>query len=270
MRICGTACVTIAVLTLGQLGCAGDTGDDEPPQQRISNDFGLAFSPIYSAFDPEHVYRVPVVPQGGVAIDHWDIIDASGAVRKDVADLTPDSNFGGVMLTIRKAGDYYLLARAGKQAGCAKLHITDGTPEIWRTGEARYNNSIMLTRIVPSNEMPTLPQDISCKNCHGDGASFLSVQHTPQQTGGYSDEELIGIFTQGLKPTPPDVNLPADCSPYAWSMAKTPVPPPLFAYFHTWDASEDEKLGIAQYLRSLPPQSQGEIDFGGLMRSADD
>ena len=86
----------------------------------------------------------------------------------------------------------------------------------------------------------------ACTNCHGTQQD--DVEHTPAQIGGYSDEEIVTIFTQGRKPA----GVPNRIIPVAqW----TPI--------HQWQMTEDEKLGLVVYLRSLEPQSQGTTDFGG-------
>jgi hypothetical protein len=252
--------------------CGGDDGGSSSSgggPSAIVSDFGLAFSPIYTAFDGEHDFRVPIVSVGDVVVDTWEIVDQNGKVVKDVADVTKDSG-GGVTLKTRKAGDYIVLAHAGKQTGCAELRITAGTPDQWKTGEQRYNNSIMLTSLLPMGMMaPTLPKDISCKNCHGTGAMFLAVEHTPQQTGGYSDTDLANILTMGVKPNPPDAAASGKCQPYVWSsMSKTGVPLQLYKYFHTWQATPEETTGLVLYLRSLAPTAQGALDFGGLRAGA--
>jgi hypothetical protein len=256
--------VGVAALAMAIAACGSDDGGGSEGKV-IGNQFGLAFSPIYTAFDGQHDFRVPIVPQGGVVVDNWEIVDAKGVVQKGVADFTPESSFGGVTLKTNKAGEYFVLAHAGKQTGCAKIHIAAATPAEWTAGEARYNNSIMLTSIMPTGMMPmNLPKDLSCKNCHGEGAMFLAVEHTPQQTAGYTDEELAKILTMGMKPTPPDPTVPAECTPFAWMPSKTGVPLALYRWFHTWTASPEETAGLVLYLRSLPPKSQGALDFGGL------
>jgi hypothetical protein len=232
----------------------GDGGDTTPSGGPLNlagqPAFGLIFSPMYSAFDGTHDFQVPVVPQGGVAVDKWEITNAQGAVQTGVADFAKEDSFGGAMIKIRKAGDYFVVAHAGKQTGWAELHVTAATPEQWAMGEARYNNSIMLDSLVPMTGM-MVPKDPSCKNCHGTGASFLDVEHTPQQTGGYSDTDLIGIITTGTKP--PN------------STSKSGIPLMLYKYFHTWIATAEEQQGLVVYLRSFQPKSQGAIDFGGVM-----
>ena len=95
-----------------------------------------------------------------------------------------------------------------------------------------------------------LPNNLSCRNCHSSLATALDVEHTPQQTGGYSDDELISIFTMGMKPEGAGFH--------------TPFPESIYTRFHPWDATDEEKKGIVVYLRSLEPKTQGPLDFMGL------
>jgi hypothetical protein len=94
--------------------------------------------------------------------------------------------------------------------------------------------------------------NVSCKNCHGSGAQFLAVEHTPQQTGGYTDDEIKNIFENGMKPPG----------------AKWGSLPGIMNYyplFHKWAAKPEEYQGLVIYLRSLEPKSQGTLDFMGLV-----
>ena len=256
----------VAVTSLAMFVACGSDSSDGGGKSPPKNDFGLAFSPIYTAVDGQHDFRVPIVAQGGVVVDSWEIVSKDGTSHKEAGDFTPDPTLGGTMFKANKAGDYYVVAHAGKQSGCAEIHITPATPAQWDVGQARYNNEIVLTTLVPTGTMPMLPKDISCKNCHGQGAEFLAVEHTPQQTAGYSDTDLKNILTMGMKPTPPDPTIPADCTPYAYMPSKTGVPLALYRFFHTWQATDDEQTGLVVYLRSLPPMAQGNLDFGGLVR----
>jgi hypothetical protein len=96
--------------------------------------------------------------------------------------------------------------------------------------------------------------NVSCKNCHGSGAMFLAVEHTPQQTGGYNDDEIKNIFENGMKPPGAKFgSLPGIMNYY-----------PLF---HKWAASEEEYQGLVVYLRSLEPKSQGMLDFMGILNA---
>jgi hypothetical protein len=77
---------------------------------------------------------------------------------------------------------------------------------------------------------------------------LIDVQHTPQQTGGYSDEDLINIFTKGQKPAGGGCRVISPCG--VWTS------------FHRWTTTDDETKGIVYYLRSLEPSPQGSISFG--------
>jgi hypothetical protein len=276
----------VGVLSLAQFGCTsvkstegdggatsggnGDTGgrsgggggkggssststgspDDDLP---VGDDLVLLFNPAYSAFDGVHDFKLPAIVQG-VADVEW------SARPADAVDLSRDTSTGGVMITTRKPGKVQIIARAGALSGSAELHITDATPEDWELGEHRYNNEIPFPMIdLPDGGFRTpdggyadveIPNDLSCRNCHGAGAMALDVEHTPQQTGGYSDDDLVSIFTMGMKP--------------AGSTFHTPFPEFLYERFHTWEASEEERKGLVVYLRSLEPKTQGPLDFMGL------
>jgi len=123
------------------------------------------------------------------------------------------------------------------------------SPSDCETGDMRYHNSIMIDAGMAPIGF-NVPDNASCANCHGTGASFLDVQHTPEQTGGYSDMDLINIFTKGYKPN--------------GSTFHTRIPPQIYQRFHTWAATDAEKTGLVCYLRSMMPMAQGPYDFGGL------
>jgi len=230
------------------------TAEDTAP---VGDDLTLLFTPMYSAYDGgKHKFTLPAIVQGGLSGIKWTARPADGV------DFEPDSDTGGVRITTRKAGDILIIARAGKLSGSSMLHVTDSTPELWEIGENRYNNEIpfpdfMLPDAGPDGGMPMIdpmglmiPDNLSCHNCHSATATALDVEHTPQQTGGYSDDDLIKIFTMGMKPP--------------GAKFHTPFPETLYMRFHTWEATDDEKLGLVTYLRSLTPKSQGPLDFQGL------
>ena len=230
----------------GSSSTAVGVTDDRP----VGDDLVLLFNPAYSAYDGVHEFKLPAIVQG--------VQDVEWSARPgDAVDLARDTSTGGVMITTRKPGKVLIIARAGALSGSADLHITDATPEDWETGEMRYNNEIPFPMLdIPDGGFRTadggyamveIPNDLSCRNCHGAGAMALDVEHTPQQTGGYSDDELISIFTKGMKP--------------ARATFHTPFPEFLYQRFHTWDASAAEEKGLVVYLRSLEPKTQGPLDF---------
>jgi hypothetical protein len=93
----------------------------------------------------------------------------------------------------------------------------------------------------------------ACTNCHGTMSNgmlfgmtlFKDVQHTPEQTGGFSEADLANVFVNGT--IPPGGYFDNSLVPYClWHQA------------HTWrdiDTPEKQK-GMEAYLRSLTPMEQ--------------
>ena len=234
----------------GDMGNAGggsnQAGSGAPAAVGNELDADILFSPMYSAYDGEHDFKIPAIVNGYTDV-RWEADPA------DKVDLEPLGD-NGVMITTRAAGDVRIIARSGSLSGSTMLHITEATGDDWRLGESRYLNEVPLPDFDPAQAMAmgfSIPDDLSCRNCHGGGAEALSVEHTPQQTGGYSDDELIAIFTMGMKP--------------AGSEWNSGIPEFIYTRLHTWTATEEEKKGLVVYLRSLEPKTQGDIDFGGLL-----
>lgn len=216
----------------------------------------LAFNPMFSAFEPGHTYQVPVIVQGftGDQIDQW-IAEPADAV-------TIEKTGEGAMITMLRAGEVTITARKGNLGGSAPLTITEATADLYMIGEARYNQDTgSLVEIDPEAADEAMPgsgfdinEDTSCTNCHGE-TSTLNVRHTPQQTAGYSDAELISIFTEAKKPE--------------WAKMNTDFPPFIWRAVHTWNMTEEQKMGIVVYLRSLQPKvGNSEVDFFGAVREA--
>lgn len=241
--------------TAGSAGsnAGGDTGGGAGTSAAVGTELNadMMFSPMYSAYDGgEHVFKVPAIVNGYTGV-RWSAEDPS------MVDLV-ETGENSVMITTRKAGTTRIIARSGALSGSAEIHITEANPADWLLGEQRYNNMVPLpdfSAMMASGMGIMVPGDLSCRNCHGGGADALSVEHTPQQTGGYSNEDLIAIFTMGQKP------------PTAgW---RSGIPMFIYTMLHTWDATPEEQQGIIVYLRAMEPMSQGVIDFGGLMNSPD-
>jgi hypothetical protein len=230
-------------------GCGSDEGSKPEPTgpEGGGEPLEIYFKNMYSAFIPgsDRKFQVPAVVQG-VRADSW---EASPA---DAVDFEMDAIENGVMITMRKAGTVKITAKAGRRSGSATLNITEATAEQLAMGEARYNNQIMLMFMPGNINGRMIDNNVSCKNCHGSGAQFLAVEHTPQQTGGYSDEEIKNIFQNGMKP------------PGA-SYGSLPGIMNYYPLFHRWNASEEEYQGLVVYLRSLEPKTQGDLDFMGLI-----
>jgi hypothetical protein len=223
----------------GTGGAAGSTGET------CTTPLQIIFDHAYSAYDGQNTYKVPAIALGVTGTVKWTASDES------MVYLDPDAvQFGdagtppgrGVMITTRKAGTVTITASAGSACGSSQLTIAQATPEERQIGSDRYNNGVPIT--FDGGRTP------ACSNCHGatSNTMFLDVQHTPQQTGGYSDEDLVNIFTKGQKPPGGGCRV-ISCG--------------VWASFHQWQATEQEMKGIVYYLRSLEPAPQGAIDFGG-------
>jgi hypothetical protein len=269
------------------MGCSSDkdNGDDDDngggggddtsgPPPNPTGQLTIAFNPMYSAYiDDAHPCKIPAIVTGLTGAN-WKASDDS------IASLKPDEQ--GVMITTKKAGTTDITAWTGTLAGTAPLTVTSFTAAEWDAGEARYNSDVKYTvptmaeiqqkiaeammmqgdaggggfnpgafRDVFSSLIP--PDNAACTNCHGEGASMLSVQHTSQQIGGFSDDDLIKIITMGMKPV--------------GALNLTMIPAPIYQIFHTWDAASIDDTttkGIVAYLRSLEPKAQGPIDFQGF------
>jgi hypothetical protein len=114
----------------------------------------------------------------------------------------------------------------------------------------------------------------ACTNCHGPTATngpYKTVSHTPEQTGGFSDDDLENIILNGEVPDggyfdPSVLIATCDGGPVCTSQAMA-----LWHSFHRWDdITSDELPGVICYLRSLTPESQnGTSNFGGGVRRRD-
>jgi hypothetical protein len=218
----------------------------------------LVYAPMYSAYDGMHTFEVPVHVDGAT-------VDLSGwqAIPADAVTIDPDPDtMGGVMLTVVKGvPEITIAAHSGKVGGTALLKVTVGTPDDWTTGQKRYANGvdfdlptmIDFTMVLDPNYMPPLPPaNLACNNCHGTGAKYGEIQHTPTQCARFSDDDLKMIFTMGMKP--PGIGFRV-LPPMLGNMTAEQV----YASFHKWMASDAEIKGLIIYLRSLTPTGQGDI-----------
>jgi hypothetical protein len=97
------------------------------------------------------------------------------------------------------------------------------------------------------------PMPAACTNCHGTMSNgmlfgmtlFKDVQHTPEQTGGFSEADLTNVFVSGT--VPPGGYFDTSIVTYC-----------LWNEFHRWtdiDTPAKQK-GMRAYLRSLTPMEQ--------------
>ncbi|MGO8996965.1 MAG: hypothetical protein ACLQVI_26925 [Polyangiaceae bacterium] len=222
----------------------------------------VLFSPMYSAYiaddNDAHSFQIPAIVNG---IDNsavtWGVSDTSAVT------CTTDTGTGGVMITVQKAGNVTIVAQAGGKCGQSVLNVTAATDSQWQAGNARYNSGVPIyggciglgQKNYPDGGPSSCPtQGPACIDCHGAGPKnqfFNDVLHTPEQVGGFSDQQLIGIFADGIVP---------DGGYYNSSI----VSELSFSVFHKWaDIQGPEQEAMVVYLRSLTPISQGNANFGG-------
>jgi hypothetical protein len=231
---------TLAALALAA-GCS--SGDN------FSQTLSIQFNPMYSGFDGVHKYQIPATivnaSVNGTANVKWSSSDDS------YVDLAADPNGIDVLITTKKAGKVTIIAKTADGIGKVQLTIASYTPDQWATGQTRYTSGSM-AGIGKGGGVPKGGY-VACTSCHGTSAGSLAIEHTPEQTGGFTDDQMKGIFLMGQLPA-------SDANPLN-------IDPMQFASFHTWQVADDnEANGLIAYLRSLTPMSQGAIDFGGRGR----
>lgn len=278
------ACAAIAA-------CSSDSGSKA--DVGVKRDNLIVFPHFYSAYDDgSHDYEftpsVPLAdPNADVASDplvasslKW-TVDAKTLVDMgEFADLP-----GGRLIKTKAAGSAVIKVEGTTKSGVkvwgdAPVTISQATADEWAKGDARYNNGKMVDFTMlggmrstdgmglcglPVSTMQTIPKDSACSNCHNSSAGAFSVEHTPTQTAGYSDGDLIQIFTMAQKPAGGTFNSPL-LKPLAMMSPETADC--IYKAFHTWDIDEDTRDGIVWKLRSIAPKKQAAIDIGRLIMMA--
>jgi hypothetical protein len=280
---CAIGAVGIAACSSSSSGAGSSSPDGSTGGGACSmpNSLTIAFNPMYSAFIPGstmHSFLVPAVVTGVSGTNvQWSASDPTAV------GFQADPQTGGTTITVLKPGTVTINAQIGDTlCGSAPLNVTQETEDDWSAGNARYNNGVGLINPyanmgtgdggmpqgpppggfqVPSasDPSPLEPADggpgPACTNCHGATATtgvFKGIEHTPEQTAGFSDQELTDIIVNGIIP---------DGGTYD----QTIFPYAFWQYFHKWaDLTDVQKKGMVVYLRSLTPMPQtGSADFGG-------
>lgn len=240
--------LSFGLASLGALAaCSGMDGAAGSSESAASDGEGLEilFPKMYSAFDGKHTFKIPAKVDGVKKVK-WSASDP------DMVDLDTQTD-GSVLITVRKAGSVTIKAKAGGLVGEAPLEITEATSDDWTHGSERYNNGVTWKRggsgggdAGGGGRRGAPDPSLACTNCHAKGKS--DVEHTPMQTAGFTDEELITIYTKGKKPEGVEQRI---MDAERWSK------------LHQWKMDPEEAKGLVVYLRSLEPKSQGTVDFGG-------
>jgi hypothetical protein len=242
VKVAALSALFASVTALG-LACSAPAEDASANGALTSGTLQIQFPVAYSANDGQHSFKLPAMVEGVGGIQ-WSASDPS------VVDFEPNSNGSQVMMTTRKAGIVTITARAGNLVGTARLTVTQAPPQLWEDGKDRYNNGIVWER-KPDGQRGGQNKQLACTNCHNkaaQGNGSGDIEHTPTQTAGYSDQDLVMIMTQGTKPP----GIPNRVMAFdRWTK------------LHRWQMTENEKNGLIVYLRSLTPESQGPVDFGG-------
>jgi hypothetical protein len=231
-------------------GDVSDAGGQEPTG---NGTLQLTYSPMYSAFIEGHEAQVPVMLKDTS-------LRGSGAKftsSDPTIAVVTDTEQGG-MITVKKEGTVTIKAALDGDTGAAKLTITKFTEDQWKLGQARYSKSelaIKPTRggpvaiITLATDRASYNSSGACNTCHTAQAKTLKIENTPTQIAGYSDEELITIFTMGKKPD--NVKMQSQIPAFAWGM------------FHAWTVTDDEKPGLIAFLRTQAPKANpATIDYG--------
>ncbi len=219
----------------------------------------VAFNPMYSAYieGGVHTFTIPAVVRGSNGSVTWSADSTMVGMQVDKERpnevLIQTLNSGNVVINV---------ASTDGKCGSALLFISAAADSDWKIGSARYNDGQSLHLAAAASAGTGSPLEMgggsgpACTNCHGETATnsaFTDVSHTPEQTGGFSDEDLLGIILRGEFPD-------------GGYFDKTIVPYANWHVFHRWvDISADQQKGIITYLRSLTPSSQkGEVNFNAF------
>ncbi|HTB79207.1 MAG TPA: hypothetical protein VK762_38450 [Polyangiaceae bacterium] len=224
---------------------------------------------MYSASIPgstSHTFQVPAVVLG---VSGANVVWTSS--DETAVGLQPDPATGGVMITVLKPGTVTIHAQIGTDGSwSAPLTVTSFTEADWMAGNARCNNDVALINFADaggpisfSDPSPFEPPDggpgPACTNCHGPTATagmFQGIDWTPEQTAGFTDQQLVDIIVNGIIPN-------------GGYYDSTIIPYQYWQFFHRWrDLTPEQQMGIVVYLRSLTPTPQsGNVDFGGAVAS---
>jgi hypothetical protein len=223
-----------ALALLGASACGSGNDTNNGGGTPTTGSLEITFPKLYSAYDGVHKFKVPVAVQGVSGV-RW------SASNPALVDIETQNNGKEAIITTKGAGQVTIIAEAGGLRGEAPLTITSATPETWTIGQQRYNNGVVFRA-----GQRTATRTVACTNCHSP-TNADDVEHTPAQTGGYTDQELVSIFTAGMKPA---------------GVGQRVMPIDQWTRLHRWEMEEQEKTGIVVYLRSLEPQVQeGVPDF---------
>jgi hypothetical protein len=256
---------------------------------------------MYSASIPGDTLRsfsIPAVTSDGCAAT-WSLSDPTQGILHVESFVNGSATTPGVMITLAGTGasaaagtsrQVTVIATASDgTCGSTVLTITENTQDDWTIGNARYNRGVSLrlpaagasapdSGYIASNGESFAESDggTPCSSCHSQTVKpgkYADVAHTPEQTGGFSDNDMRGIIVLGEVPDggyfDPAVIDPT-CKGAGTTLSPNMASCGLAAYsvfqgFHRWsDIAPDQVAGMICYLRSLTPEGQsgGGTNFG--------
>ena len=270
----------------GSSGSGATTGTAPASGSCANPLFALEFSPMYSAVIPGDTttatFSLPAIAVGVTTTQ------IAWTPSSDAVTLAADPSIpGGVLITVNPMSSKFAGTQPGaittvdiiasvtsgtsSACGVSTLNITTTTAAIWQAGQARYNDMVPLGGMGMGGP-PTTPDGgfrYACTDCHtpktntdGGFTPFSDVAHTPEQTGGFSDQVLLGIIQDGNVPGySADGGVPSADAGY---FDPNIIPYDRWHNLHQWGLTTEEQSGIVAYLRSLTPTAQdGTSNFGG-------
>ncbi len=258
----------------------------------------IKFNPMYSGFDGVHSYKVPSFVEGvdpasvtwgssdPTMVDIQPYVTGIMITTKKAGDVTIVARSGSMCgsaplhITQFAADDWNAGNARYNNAGalnlCLDASVFDvDVPEGFDGNVSGFDASGYLTG--DAGNCMNLPAGLTnpfecmpppaCTNCHGSVGNgmlfgmtlFADVAHTPEQTGGFSDSDLVNVFVHGTVPAGGYFDDSIIC--YSnWHQ------------FHTWTDinTPAEQKGVIAYLRSLTPMQQlGCFDLLAAPKCAD-
>jgi hypothetical protein len=254
---CCALAFEVAACTSNSAGPSGPSTPVLPEAGCTDGGLTVAFNPMYSAYDGTHTYAIPAVVYGSNGKVTWSADSTMVGMQADTE--RPNE----VLIQTLKAGDVIINVQSDDgKCGSAPLFVSQAAVSDWEIGNARYNDGQSLHLAAgasPGNKSPLEQGGGSgpaCTSCHGETATngpFTDVSHTPEQTGGFSDDDLLNIILRGDFPD-------------GGYFDKSIVTYAAWHNFHRWaDITSDQQRGIITYLRSLTPRNQkGQVNFNAF------
>jgi hypothetical protein len=200
-------------------GGGGGDGDGTPDMGGPALPPIIPFEVAYSGFDGTHTFKLPFATSLTGTVT-WSVSDPSLATIVPVpADKVPaplaDPSLQFALVTVSKAGMGNIQVSNGTTTASSMLVATQYTVDQYQTGQARFTASV--------NNLAT------CASCHTMGA--MPVDNSPNYTEFDSDADIVSLVTTGKWADGTVLNAPN----------------------HLFPLTDAEKVGIAAYMRAMPP-----------------